>query len=315
MNERRAQVLDLVTRHYIRAAHPVASAQIAKRLAVSSATVRHELSALEEQGYLQQPHTSAGRIPTAQAYRHYAGKFVPPKALPQAQRQLLEQRLRGSHGEHLLQQIAGISAELSGYAVVVRLPADDSLCALEIHLSALSSSKLLAVVVLENGLTRQVVVELDPTPKDAVLREAESSLRRLALPIGILPKALQDLAKHVEDDTARTLQALAAAWHHVTPATVFSRGLGNVLSEPESHDPSFVRSVVSRLEDPQLLASADVQQALAVILEEALALVSAQLELGNSQATLMLLGPMRMRYPETLMLARGVRDTVASSLN
>ena len=82
MNERTAYILDLVTAHYITSAKPVASAPIAKQLGVSSATVRSEFAALEEAGYLAQPHTSAGRVPTAESYRRYARKFIPPKRLP-----------------------------------------------------------------------------------------------------------------------------------------------------------------------------------------------------------------------------------------
>ena len=192
MNERRAYILDLVTEGYIDSARPVASAHIARQLGMSSATVRNDFCALEEAGYLHQPHTSAGRVPTSLAYRHYASKFIPPGHLAAPQRRLVAQRLQGSHGEALLQRIADASADLSNYAVVVSLPADDTLHALEIHLSHVSSRRLLAVIVLENGLIRQVAVEVDPAPSADVLRDAEHSLRQLALPVGDLSEGLSD---------------------------------------------------------------------------------------------------------------------------
>ena len=169
MEERKARILDMVIDSYIDAARAVPSAAIAAQLGVSSATVRHELSALEEEGYLHQPHTSAGRLPTLKGYRLYARKFIPPQRLPESQKQYLLGRLQSVHGEALWQQVASLSAQMSGYAVVVSLPADDSLMTLEVHLSALSSSRLLAMVVLETGLIRQVMLELDPTPSDATL--------------------------------------------------------------------------------------------------------------------------------------------------
>ena len=91
--------MELVTEGYIRSARPVASKFIAERLKVSSATVRNDFSALEEEGYLHQPHTSAGRVPTARAYESYARKFIPPGRLSKQQRQLLTAYLHGSHGE------------------------------------------------------------------------------------------------------------------------------------------------------------------------------------------------------------------------
>ncbi len=319
MNERREHVLDLVTEGYIRSARPVPSSWIAGRLEVSSATVRNDFGALERDGYLTQPHTSAGRVPTALGYTRYARKFIPPRRLPALQRRLLSERLGGAHGDVLLQRVADVSAELSGYAVVVTLPADDALATLEIHLSALSDARMLAVVVLEHGLVRQVVVDLAPTPDGAALREAESSLRGLTLPVGEVPVALADIATRAGAEVARTLRALARAWPAVNPPRVFSRGLRNLLAEPESADPDFVRRAVERVEGPTLAAMPDallseadeISATLGLTLEPALALVSAPLALGSSRGGLLLLGPLRMRYPEVLMVARGVTEAVS----
>ncbi len=309
MNARQAQILDLVTEGYIRSAHPVPSSWVAKRLEVSSATVRNEFSALEEAGYLQQPHTSAGRVPTALGYTRYARKFIPPRRLPPAQRQQLEARLKGVHGDTLLQQLAAVTAELSGYAVVVTLPADDALIARNVHLSALSSSRLLAVVVLESGLVRQLALELEPMPSDAVLQEAESSLHQLGLPVREVPQALVDLAKRTRRDLARTLRALAQAWPHLQAPKVFAQGLTNLLAEPESANPEFVRRAVAKLEAPDV---GQTEEALAIVFEELLAQVRVALRWGGTRGALVLLGPARMRYPEVLMIAGAVGDTLST---
>lgn len=310
MNPRTEQILELVAERHIRSAKPVPSSVIAEQLRISSATVRNEFSALEEAGYLMQPHTSAGRIPSRRGYRRYARKFLPPRTLPEAQRTLLTQSLRGAHGEGLLERVALITADLSGYTVVVTLPTDDELQMLEIHLSALSSRRTLAVVVLENGLVRQLALELSPTPSDSDLLEVESSLRRLTLPVREVPQALSDIAARAHEDVARTYRALAEAWPQMRAPRVFSGGLKHLFSEPEAADPSFVKRVLERVETPETTA-----EALALVFEESLALISAQLELGGSRASLLLLGPLRMRYPETLMIARGVTETVAENLN
>lgn len=308
MNERRAHILDLLTEGYILSARPVASAAIAEKMRLSSATVRSELSALELEGFLHQPHTSAGRVPTERAYRRYARKFLPPKRLPGRQRLLLERRLQGAHGDGLLQAIAALAADLAGYAVVVSVGEDEALRALEIHLSALGGSRLLAVVVLETGLVRQVVVELDPLPSDSALREAESDLRRLALPIMQLPAALQDIAARADAEVARTFRALATSWPGLRPPTIFYQGLKYVMTEPESTDPAFVRALLERVEHPDQPGGP-----LEVRVGGALAAVSARLALGGG-GSLMLVGPARMRYPQVLMVARGVVEVVAQTL-
>jgi heat-inducible transcriptional repressor len=301
MNERRATILDLVTETYIRLVAPVASSQIAEQLQVSSATVRNDLAALEDEGYLQQPHTSAGRIPTTRGYQQYAYKFIPPSDLPLLQQKLVLGKLRQVHGDALLQQLANITSELSGYAVVVSLPADDALRALEIHLSLLSSTRLLAVVVLENGLIRQLTVDLEPAPSDMTLRDAESNLRQLTLPVSEIPKALLEIAKRVSEDLARTLRAIADSWPSVNPPRVFSQGVRQVLVEPESANPTFVRKLLEQLEQPS-----PVDKELFIVLDDSLAQIAARLPFGKSTGSLMLLGPTRMRYKDALMIASGV---------
>lgn len=308
MNPRTEQILELVAEHHIRSAKPVPSALIAQQLRVSSATVRNEFSALEEAGYLMQPHTSAGRVPSRRGYRRYARKFLPPQTLPEAQRLLLLQSLRGAHGDGLLERVAMITADLSGYTVVVTLPINDELQLLKVHLSALSERRTLAVMVLENGLIRQLTLELAPAPSDSDLSEVEGSLR--GLPLRDVPGALSDIATRAEHGVARTYRALAEAWPQMRAPRVFSGGLKHLFSEPEAADPSFVRRVLECVEAPEPSA-----EPLTLVFEESLALISAQLALGNSRAGLLLLGPLRMRYPETLMIAQGVTETLAHDLN
>ena len=307
MNARTEQILEKVAERHIVSAKPVSSSVVAEQLRVSSATVRNEFSLLEAAGYLLQPHTSAGRIPSRRGYRRYARKFLPPRTLPDAQRALLAESLQGAHGEGLLERVALVTAELSGYTVVVTLPVDDDLNLLEVHLSVLSSRRTLAVVVLENGLVRQLALELSPAPSDADLLEVETSLRRLTLPFREVPQALLDIATRAETGVT-TYLALAEAWPQLRAPRVFSGGLKYLFSEPEAADPSFVKRVLERIETPAAAA-----EALALAFDESLALISAQLELGNSRAGLLLLGPHRMRYPETLMIARGVTETVTAT--
>lgn len=312
MNERRATILNLVAETYIETAHPVASGRVAEHLELSSATVRNEFAALEEEGYLHQPHTSAGRVPTPTGFRVYAAAFLPPHRLPAAQRRLVQARLQGAHGEALLARIASLAAELSGYAVVVSLPADEALRTLEVHLSLLSGRHLLAFVVLENGLVRQFPVDVDPAPGDDVIDDAERSLRQLTLPARDVPPALEAIAAGIGGDLARTLRAVAAAWPAMSPPRLVADGLKNVLGEPEARDPDFVRRVVEQVESGQ--TDGPGVDGIALLLDEALARVSTTMDLfGSSRGTLMLVGPARLRYAHALMVVSGVRDAVGTA--
>lgn len=314
MNERRSTILRMVTESYIDTAHPVASSWVADRLDLSSATVRNEFSALEDEGYLQQPYTSAGRLPTASGFLTYALSCLPPRRLPARQRRMLEQQLYAADGEGLFSLLAQLASELSGYAVVVHIPADEDLHILEIHLSTLSTQRLLAVIVLENGLVRQLSVDLDPVPSDDVLDDAERNLRQLTLPVGEVREALTSLATTADAELARTLLAVASAWRRLQAPRTFSDGLRRLFAEPESQDPAFLRLVVDQVEAPAE-GSASERPDMSVDLDEALARVSTGFEVANSRGRLTLVGPTRMRYPAVMMIAQGLQDAISQTRN
>jgi transcriptional regulator of heat shock response len=123
--------------------------------------------------------------------------------------------------------------------------------------------------------------------------------------MGLLPQAILDIAKRTHEELSRTLKALAEAWPNVNPPRVFSHGLKQVLSEPESSDPQFVRRLVEQSEHPFTA-----QKDLWITLDEPLAQVAAQLPLGNILGSLKILGPARMRYRDTLMIAQGITQSL-----
>lgn len=313
MKERRSRVLQLVAEAYIETAHPVPSGHVAERLDVSSATVRNDFSSLENEGLLQQPHASAGRIPTPLGFRVYASRFLPPRPLPTRLRRQLDRQLDAAAGDQLYALASRLAAQLSGYAVTIRLPPDDELQILEIHLSTLSSRRLLAVVVLENGLVRQLGVDLDPVPGSGVIDDAERNLRQLTVPVGDVPRALSTLAAHAGEELARTLQALADAWHRLQAPRVYSDGLARLLSEPEGSDPSFVRLALAQVEGTEGAEAPAERDAppLGLELDDTLARVVAGFPFGQATGTFTLVGPARMRYPTALTIAQEFRTALA----
>src|SRR5437588_8129901 len=119
LDERKAAILQAVVEEYIETAQPVGSAHVARvpGLAVSPATVRNEMAVLEREGYLVQPHTSAGRIPTDKGYRFFVDQLTHPGALPAVQRQLVRQFFAHAHGEleQMLQDTSRLLSALTDY--------------------------------------------------------------------------------------------------------------------------------------------------------------------------------------------------------
>lgn len=304
---RQQHVLNLVAESYIATARPVPSSWVAGRLNVSSATVRNDYSALEDAGLLQRQHVSSGRVPTSRGLGAYARTFIPPGSLPRRQRLALTRRLSRHLGDSLLENVALVAAELSGYAVVVRLPPDRRLRILQVHLGIVSSERLLAVVVLENGLVRQHAFALAPMPGEEAVEEAEGALRHLSVPLSDFAEATAMLARHRSADIARILNAVSAAAPEFAPRQLFTHGLGNLFQEPEAQDPEFLRTALSIVEAPAPGEPGDLE----LFLDDSTARVRAALPVGSIRAELCLVGPARMRYPETLRLAGGIADVMA----
>jgi len=306
---RRSKILELVAESYIETARPVPSSKIAEQLGISSATVRSEFAALEEEGMLLQPHTSAGRQPTPEGFRRYAGSHLPPRPLSPRERRRLQRDADGRHGTDLLRCLATFASELSGYAVVLELPSDVSVRTLEVHLTPITSRRLLAVAVLENGLTRDLTVPLDPTPDGDVLDDAERLLRELAVPLDEMPAALRERSRQLGRELSRTLDALADAWPALHPAELVSHGLSLLFDEPESRDPSFLRRAAGYLEHGPR-SGRDGAAPLALEFDGDVALIGADLAWRRGLGRLTLVGPARMRYRQAFVVAHGVSRSV-----
>src|SRR5687767_15716812 len=123
LDDRKAEILRAVVEEYIDTAQPVGSARIVQRgrLPVSAATVRNELAVLEREGYLVQPHTSAGRIPTEKGYRFFVDALAPKGTLQPGQRQRVSDFFSHAHGalEEMLHSTTQLLTNLTNYAAVV----------------------------------------------------------------------------------------------------------------------------------------------------------------------------------------------------
>ncbi len=121
MDDRRSSLLTHIVRSYVREAEPVGSKTLEGALGISSATIRNEMVALEDEGYLAQPHTSAGRVPTAKGYQYYVQHVAQPKEPSQPEQRTLAAALREQRGgpDRASRNVAKRLAEVSGEAVVV----------------------------------------------------------------------------------------------------------------------------------------------------------------------------------------------------
>ncbi len=180
LNARRAAILEVVVTEYIGTAEPVGSSHVATApgVQVSSATVRSEMVALEREGYLVQPHTSAGRIPTDKGYRFFVDHLTAPGVLGPVQRRQVARFFEQVHGEMetVLERATGLLSELTSYAAVVVGPSHDTATIRSVQLVGLSPQHALLVVVLSDGAVEKRTIEVDPETSEEVLALAGAQL-------------------------------------------------------------------------------------------------------------------------------------------
>src|SRR5438309_4097081 len=165
LDERKAAILRAVVQGYIETARPVGSAVVARAadLAVSSATIRNEMALLERDGYLTQPHTSAGRIPTDKGYRFFVDALTPQGMLAPAQKVQVRDFFARAHGalEQVLHDTSQLLANLTHYAAVVVAPPAEGATVRSVQVVGLGPRTALAVAVLANGSVEKGTIEFD----------------------------------------------------------------------------------------------------------------------------------------------------------
>jgi heat-inducible transcriptional repressor len=176
IDDRKARVLEALVEEYIRTGEPVSSHAILERSAldVSSATIRNELARLESYGFVAQPHTSAGRIPTHQGYRFYVDHCSPAR-LRSATHDRIRSFFADVHREvsKLLKETSGLVSDITHLPAVVIGPQADVSRIHAVHLVRLGSAAVLVVTIAETGQVTQHVVTLGFEPTDEQLDEAE----------------------------------------------------------------------------------------------------------------------------------------------
>ena len=185
LDARKAAILNAVVTEYVGSAQPVGSQHVvdAPGVSVSSATVRSDMAALERDGYLVQPHTSAGRIPTDKGYRFFVDHLSGTGSLDPSGRLQVRQFFDHAHGEieQMLERTSGLLADLTDCTAMVVGPSHESASVRSVQLVGLGHRVVLVVVVLADGAVRKQSIELTDEADEAVLAEAGARLAAHAL--------------------------------------------------------------------------------------------------------------------------------------
>lgn len=323
LDERKVKILNAVIQTYLDTGEPVGSRTISKNsdLSLSSATIRNEMSDLEDMGYIIQPHTSAGRIPSDKGYRFYVDHLIEQKdaEVEEFKSLMLE---RTEKMEKVLKQVVKTLANNTQYASVISAPAVTGSKVKFVQLSKVDEEHILSVVVMDGNMVKNKMIELDePLSNEELLKLnmlLNTNLNGLTvhdINLSLITK-MKLGAGEFEDIIEEVLSTVADTIEDDDELTIYTSGATNVFNYPELADKDKARDFIATFEEKdalkELLSDAQTEQTgtgiQVYIGDESriqtmkdCSVVTATYELGDGvRGTIGIVGPKRMDYKNVM---------------
>ena len=323
LSDRKLKILHAIIKTYLETGEPVGSRTISKYtdLNLSSATIRNEMADLEELGFIMQPHTSAGRIPSDKGYRLYVDMLMGEKEqeLLEKEEQMLE---KADKMEHLLKQAAKVLASSTNYATMVSTPMGSSNKIKFIQLTMVDAEQIIAVIVLGGNVIKNKIIRVEePLSNENLLKLnmlLNTTLNGMAIEeinLGLIARLKEQAGIH-SVVVGNVLDAVADAIQVDEDMQIYTSGATNIFKYPELSDKQSAQEIISAFKEKQQLTEL-VTQTLSqedntgiqvYIGDEApvqtmkdCSVVTATYELGDGlKGTIGIIGPKRMDYEHVL---------------
>lgn len=323
LDERKKKILHAIIRNYLETGEPVGSRTISKYtdLNLSSATIRNEMADLEELGYIVQPHTSAGRIPSDKGYRLYVDQMMEEKEreVEELKGILLEKE---DKMDHLLKQVAKVLAQNTNYATMISAPQLHRNKLKFIQLSRVDENQLLAVIVIEGNVIKNNILNVDEELDDETILKLNillnTHLNGLSLEeinLSMITAMKQQAGIH-SSIVGNVIDAVAEAIKADEDLEIYTSGTNNIFRYPELADQQKASDLINTFEEKQLLSNLVVETladesntGIQVYIGDETpiqsmkdcSVVTATYELGEGmKGTIGIIGPKRMDYDKVV---------------
>ena len=338
LDERKQKILQAIIRNYMETGEPVGSRTISKYsdLNLSSATTRNEMSDLEEMGYIVQPHTSAGRIPSDKGYRLYVDHILEEKnhEVQELKDLMIE---RSDKMEQVLKQVVKVLAANTNYATMVSAPTYHRNKLKFIQLSKVNATQILTVIMIEGNIVRNKVIDVtEELDQETVLKLnilLNSVLNGLSIEeinLAMIQNLKEQAGIHSEL-VGSVIDAVAEVIHSEDEVEIYTSGATNIFRYPELSDNGKASELISTFEEKQQLSdlvnqtleNSDNKGIQVYIGQETpiqsmkdCSVVTATYELGEGlQGTIGIIGPKRMDYENVLKTLKTLTEQLDEIYN
>jgi heat-inducible transcriptional repressor len=335
LTSRQKLLLRGIVKHHIDTTTPVGSDYLVKNCHIecSPATVRNEMSALDELGYVQKPHASAGRIPTDKGYRFYVNSLMRREPVTSEMEKGIRSGIEKARGNAFLvfEEVSVVLSEISKELAIVMTPQISCSVFDRLELIELTQQKVLAVIHVRNRMHKTVVLQIDIERKP---RDLESTCRLMNERLSGL--TLEEIHKNIllrfkdilsnQGGLLRTLvEAASELFDFNGPLQIHTSGSQYILSQPEFSDKGMIEFLLAFLEDKQglvnMIHDIDRDPAVAIggenrdIRLKAFSVVTSFYKMGGNVGVVGVIGPTRMQYNKIVPLVNRIARTMTEYMS
>lgn len=336
LDARKRKVLEAIIMDYIATAEPVGSRTIARKydLGVSPATIRNEMADLEEMGLIEQPHTSAGRIPSDAGYRYYVDCIMERDILANEAKTLIENSFQTKikQLEELIQVSLKILSSMTSYTSLVLAPQLGKSTLQLIQLIQVEPGKALIVIITDGGRIENRIIDIPEavTKMDLEIVSTVLNQKFKGLPVKdwdkTVLKAVQSQLLRQQRVVSMALEILDSLLGEENDDKVYLAGALNILNQPEFKDVSKVKNLLELLENEDTLSDMlkeEIEGGIHVKIGgenkyesiKECSLITATYKVdGRTLGTIGLLGPTRMQYAQAMSILEFITDTLSFTL-
>lgn len=329
LNERKIRILEAIINDYIQTGEPIGSRSIAKKydLGISSATIRNEMSDLEELGLIIQPYTSAGRVPSDKGYRLYVDKLMHFKKLSEQELEFLQSVVTENinHIDYLMQQTAKALSLLTNYTTVISEPKSSSVKIKHIQLVPLDDKSIIAVIITETKAIKNHVIRVSKSFDMNELNRLSSVINDAMRKYSVyeIKKQVSGLNSIESDIICTVMDAVSEMIESDNDVNLYTSGVKNILEFPEFSDLDKARNIFKAFEEKDTLISLlsndgcnDTIQILIGKENEFEQLQDCSIIKTNykfdddSYGSIGIIGPKRMDYSQTVSVLNAIVDNI-----
>ncbi len=339
LNEREKNILRYIIQQFILTASPVGSRNITKKynIGISPATVRNIMSDLEENGFIDHPHTSAGRVPTDKGYRFYVDSLMDIRKLPSSEIGIINKSFESNIAEtdELIKVTSILLSSITKQLACVMYPKLETGILERLQIVRLSSTKILVVISIKSGLVKTITLELSSEIKATQIDSVQRLLneRLTGLTFKEIRATIKERLRDIQEEQKPVIRLFVDSLDKIfkddnrTDKLVIT-GAKNVIKQPEFEDPQRFQGVIELIEDKDIIIhimektndAASDQVLISIGKENKLeelheySFVSKEYKLGDISGTLGIIGPKRMEYPKVIAIVDYLAKMLSEAL-